>query len=343
MSQFEAQCYRSGSSEQFNGLFSFSIDGDVAVVFDGQTLTAKVSEVNIEVPVGQLPYQVRFPDGTLVKLSYSKALAAAFRQCGHQSRLGFTERSWRAVFVSLLLVMLSGVLGYIYGVPALTSVIANALPNSVAEQVGERTLTELDKSWLEASTLSTEEQARITARFDHLVSQLPDMPLTPRLVFRRDNDLVNAFALSDGTVILLDGLVTVAPSDQALDSVLLHELAHVYHKDVMHSLVRASLNGVIVAMITGEASGVLDSLLGVGVFVSSQGYSRHVEQIADDFAAENMLAIHGSVEPMKAMFEVLGQDHAMPELLKWLNSHPDMDARIKAIDSAALKVGKDGQ
>lgn len=51
----------------------------------------------------------------------------------------------------------------------------------------------------------------------------------------------NAFALSDGTVIVLDSLVEMATTPAELDSILLHEVGHVYHQHVMESVVQSAL------------------------------------------------------------------------------------------------------
>mgnify|MGYP000604434010 FL=1 len=153
-----------------------------------------------------------------------------------------------------------------------------------------------------------------------------------QLVFRSSELGANAFALSAGTIIVLDDLVRLTTTEEQLDSILLHELGHVQHQHVMKVLVRSSLLSVTVAALTGESSGIIDNLTGLGVFVANNGQSQDAEREADSFASYSMIELHGSNQAMIEMFELLGKDsdgHA--ELPTWLSSHPELGERIESL------------
>jgi Zn-dependent protease with chaperone function len=94
-------------------------------------------------------------------------------------------------------------------------------------------------------------------------------------------------------------------------------------------LVHSSLLSVGVAVLTGESSGVVDNLAGLGVFFLSNGHSRDAELEADAYARQAMVDIYGSSEPMAEMFELFRQQERL-EMPEWMNSHPDFELRIQA-------------
>ena len=94
-------------------------------------------------------------------------------------------------------------------------------------------------------------------------------------------------------------------------------------------MVHSSILSVGVALLTGESSGIVDNLAGVGVFFLSNGHSRQAESEADRFAIQAMVKVYGSSEPMAEMFELFQQQDSL-DVPEWLNSHPDFEQRIQA-------------
>lgn len=128
---------------------------------------------------------------------------------------------------------------------------------------------------------------------------------------------------------LLDELVLLAKTPEQLDSIILHELGHVHHRHMLKRLVHSSVLSIGVALLTGESSGVVDNLVGIGVFTLSNGQSRDAEQEADQYAKQAMQAIYGSSEPLAEMFELFQQQETI-EVPAWLSTHPDLEQRIDA-------------
>ena len=238
--------------------------------------------------------------------------------------------------VSVVVTVLLCVAFFTHGIPWLSRALVVVVPTPIAQHVGEQVLDTLDTHFLSPSTLSAEEQQAVSAQFDALQAALGPFPMPPRLLFRSWDQGPNAMALSDGTVIVLDSLVTMAETPEQLAGILLHELGHVQHEHVMVALVRSALLSVTMMAITGESGGVIDTLSGAGVFVISQGFSRSAEEEADAYAAEHMQQLYGSVAPMQAMFQALldsaegegGDEETIPQ---WLSTHPGLAERIEAL------------
>lgn len=243
------------------------------------------------------------------------------------------ENSSRVAVVStvILILLISG--GVVYGIPWVSQKAVMFLPNTVATHVGKQVLTTLDEKWFEPSELPLSQQKEIRQRFqshvDSLVADGEAFPYPPNLVFRHWGGGVNAFALSNGTIIVTDDIVEAMATPAQLDSVLFHELGHMKYEHVMQSVIRASLLSVAVALVTGESSGVIDNLVGAGVFLFSNGYTRDNEVEADQYAVKVMLRTYGTTVPMQEMFKQL-QASSSGYIPEWLSTHPDFRTRIEA-------------
>ena len=302
-----------------------SVDGD------GFIVSAYFERVEIMRGVGSAPTKLKFPDGWQFISEESDELDAYLRDRGKHNFLGKLEKNITAILVSSVVLVLLTISMFTHGIPWLTHQIVTSLPDSVPRLVENQVLESLDEQFFESSTLSEERQRHIRQRFER---QLQKMSIEGdvQLVFRSSELGANAFALSAGTIIVLDDLVRLTKTEEQLDSILLHELGHVQHQHVMKVLVRSSLLSVTVAALTGESSGIIDNLTGLGVFVANNGQSQDAEREADSFASYSMIELHGSNQAMIEMFELLGKGsdgHA--ELPTWLSSHPELGERIESL------------
>lgn len=293
-----------------------------------------LSRVDLTPSLGQLPLTLTFPDGHQFIPQDSPALEAALKGARRGTRLHWLERHWLATGGSLLAVALLVVLMFSHGLPGLSRALVHLLPEAVAVHVGVQTLATLDEHLLQPSALSEARQRELQQQFAGLVAQVPPTPVSPRLLLRRWEAGPNALALSDGTIVVMDSLVALAETPAQLNSILLHEVGHLEHQHVMTSLVRSALISTVVALLTGESTGLADNLLGGGVFILTQGYSRSDETQADTYAMRQMQRVYGSVWPMQQMFERLEAATKGEGGPEWLSTHPGMQQRLEAIAAA---------
>ncbi|OOE87935.1 hypothetical protein BZG73_01290 [Salinivibrio siamensis] len=291
-------------------------------------------DMDVSVPVGNLPLVLTFPDGQTFIPDESQSLATALGPSRRGKWLHWLEQHKLAILASLLVVVLLVVLLFSHGLPALSRSLVPWVPDEVSRQIGQQTQETLDEHMLAPTELSQATQVQVQQQFDALVGQLPTLPVEPRLEFRQWEGTANALALSDGTIIVTDALVALADTPAQLNSILLHEVGHLAYQHSLKSLVRAALISTTVALLTGESTGLADNLLGGGVFLLTQGYSRDDEREADAYAQQHMTAIYGNANVMKVMFERLGEANNTGKQLEWLSTHPGMKARIEAIENA---------
>ncbi|MGY5614763.1 M48 family metallopeptidase [Vibrio brasiliensis] len=294
----------------------------------GDIISCQQQEVEISVPVGNLPIRFAFPDGWVFVVERSVEVSAWLkrnRKSGLVDKIESNVMAWLVAIVVCLGVLLGG---YFYALPWVSEKVAQLLPDSVSVSLGNKILETFDNNWQE-SELPIEQQEAIRQRVTQHLQQLDPLPYPVEIIFRSSDIGANAFALPGGKVILLDQLVELAANELQLDSIILHEIGHVHHRHMLEKLVRSSILSVGVVLLTGESSGIVDNLAGVGVFLLSNGYSRQAESEADHFAKQAMVKIYGSSEQMAEMFELFEQQYSL-DVPEWLNSHPDFEQRIQA-------------
>lgn len=322
------------SSERCEATLDISLDGMLVINASDQRSSANIADVKINVGVGSTPSKFTFPDGWLFVAQPCDELTAFLKQHGQHDWMGKLEKNVSAILICFIAILALTIGTFTHGIPWLTDKVVVYLPDSVSKIVEERVLVSFDEQLFEPSELTLSRQAAIRQRFEGHLREL-GIDGEVRLLFRSSELGANAFALSHNTIIVLDDLVQLTKTQQQLDSILMHELGHIEQQHVMKTIVRSSLLSLSVAILTGESSGVIDNLAGIGVFVANNGQSQHAEREADRFASDSMWQIHGTNQPMIEMFELLQEssEHEA-EIPAWLSSHPELSERIDSLKSS---------
>lgn len=139
-----------------------------------------------------------------------------------------------------------------------------------------------------------------------------------------DHEMVNAFALPGGQVVILRGFLDQAGSAAELAGVLGHEIGHVEARDPTRLAFRAAGSAGILSLIFGDLSGGL--VLGLaGNHLLSASYTREAEVLADGFAIGLMGRTGLGTEGLAAFFDRIdGDDGDLPD---YLSTHPDSGNR----------------
>lgn len=141
-----------------------------------------------------------------------------------------------------------------------------------------------------------------------------------------DNEMVNAFALPGGYIILTKGLINYCETPEELIAVISHEIGHIEKRHVVSRLIKDIGLDILTSgdtFITGE----------IAKTILSQGYNRKQEQEADMFACELML--NSGLEPrsLASFFRRLKDEGLEGPLGQFeiVASHPNFNNRIKAV------------
>jgi Zn-dependent protease with chaperone function len=254
------------------------------------------------------------------------ALQAAIAARCPSLDLGEARQTWRIVGWSLGAVTSIVLLG-VFVVPIVADRLVPFVPQAFERRLGEA----VDK---QAEAIFGGKRCSGAAgqeAFSSLVDKIKraggvDIELNAAVLASRTP---NAFALPDGGVFLLDGLIQKAEAPDEIAGVLAHELGHVKHRDHLRQLIQTGGTSFLFGLLFGDVSGA-----GAVVFASrtllNASYSREAEQNADDFAVDVMHKLGRSPKPMgDLLLRVTGAQANKNYTI--LASHPMTEARREAM------------
>lgn len=321
--------------------------GVLALTGEGVRRSVRLSRVGVSEPLEHAPRVLTLPDGGRVECS-DPELARLLRKNGYREpRIVGWQRHWLRSLVSLVAAVVVLVAGYHWGLPAAADRIARALPDTVAQRIGDEQMALIDGRILQPSRLPAERQAVLRQRFGDM--RRPGQGAAKyRIEFRQSNMGPNAFALANGVIVMTDELVALAPSDEAVLGVLAHELGHIEQRHALRGLVQTVGVGVVINLLIGDVS---TALVAVPALLLNQKYSRDFEREADGYAIAMMQASRLPMAPMAELFSRMaaagrgdksdrghaGHEHDDDEDgagSEYLSSHPADAARIRRFRQA---------
>lgn len=224
-------------------------------------------------------------------------------------------------------------------VPLMAAQLAAILPPEGEKALGDTTLAQirdvLGEADMEVQTCETDRGRAVLDRLrDRL---LPDETLPyPVEVHVFDHDLVNAFALPGGHVILFRGLIEAAENPDEVAAVLAHEIGHVVKRDPTRDALRSAGSTGVLGLLFGDFAGGTVALLLANQLIDAR-YSQAAETAADEYA-HHVLEREGiSPKALGTFFQRLKDEHGDTEgFLAHLNTHPQFEERIRAAGAAVV-------
>jgi Zn-dependent protease with chaperone function len=313
---------------------NLSVAGDDLVIA-GEDVNRQVpfADVSVDERLGRAPRRLRLRDGAFCEVRDLAALDALLATTAHRD--GWVDRMQRHLqFVLFSIVACVALVGaaYQWGLPWAAAEGASRLPPAIGRTLSVQTLKLLDGNILEPSKIPAERQEALRARLHAL--QLPGggHPES-ELLFRRSPQLgANAFTTPDGTIIVLDDLVTSIGDDQQILAVFAHELGHAHGRHGLQLLLRSSAVGAFWTFYVGDISGLLAA---APAAVVQARYSQEFERQADDYGAS--LLMHNGMSPAllaDALRKLIGA-HAGSGKGGYLSSHPSTDERMRHLRELA--------
>jgi Zn-dependent protease with chaperone function len=305
---------------------------DLSVTGEDIDLRIPFAQVSVDERLGRAPRRLRFPDGAFCEVRDLEALDALLSSTGHRDgRVDRMQRHLKSVLLAVVACILLTVVGYKVGLPWAAERGARHLPPAVGRALSVQALNALDGRFLLPSKIPAERRQALAAKFHALV--LPEGG-TPKsgLLFRRSPQLgANAFTLPDGTIIMLDDLVTSINDDRQIIAVLGHELGHAHGYHGLQLLLRSSVVGAFLTLYIGDISQLLAA---APAAVVQARYSQELEREADDYGA-TLLSRNGMSPGLLAdVLQTLVKAHPGSHE-GYLSSHPSTQERIRHLRSLA--------
>ena len=336
MTSVDAAYYDGRASARRTVQVEFPGNGMVIVRGEGMELRLQFSQVRISARLGNTPRYLYLPDGARCEITDNDALDRVVeRYGGNQAHrlLHFLESRY-VTAVAALMITVGLVFATIeYGVPLLSRQVAFSLPQELEESLGREGLEVLDRGMFAPSKLDAKTRTNVFELFESL-RRSGSVRVDVRLELRSSERLgANAFALPAGYVVITDGLVTLAESDEELLAVMAHEIGHVQHRHILRQILQNSLTALLVAGLFGDLTSIAGLSATLPTFLVQQKYSRQFEHEADRFAAAALVERNVAVDHLVSILRRLSRQYADVDkgVPDYLSSHPATDKRIESL------------
>lgn len=161
-----------------------------------------------------------------------------------------------------------------------------------------------------------------------LIEHLTDNPYTFEISVVK-NDVVNAFALPGGYVVVFTGLLEKAQSGEEVAGVLSHEFNHVLQRHGLERIVRQLGVVAVLGILLGDQQGLAGVMKQIGVELFSLKFGRAQETEADVTGLRLLYRAHIDPAGMVTFFERLSEQEQ--GRVEWLSSHPMSAARAERL------------
>jgi len=140
---------------------------------------------------------------------------------------------------------------------------------------------------------------------------------------------INAFAIPGGNIFIYSGLLEKMESPEELVALIGHEVTHVTERHSLKSILRSVASSLLFAVLLGDASGLASQ----ADQFKQLDYSRELETEADKNGLAIMVKNKVDPEGMLKLLHILKRENEeMPQLMKYLSTHPDTEARIENVE-----------
>lgn len=170
-----------------------------------------------------------------------------------------------------------------------------------------------------------------------LVEQIPNNPYTFEVAVVKSN-VVNAFALPGGYIIVFTGLMQQAASAEEVAGVLGHELSHVLQRHGLERIVKRLGLVVAASIVFGDQQGLVGLMKRFGVELMTLKFGREQETEADRTGLH--LLYRAKIDPtgMVRFFERLSEREE--GRMEWLSTHPMSHGRAERLKTELAAMPK---
>ena len=156
-----------------------------------------------------------------------------------------------------------------------------------------------------------------------------DLDIDPEIIVV-DHQLVNAFALPGGHIVIFEGILSKMDNDNQLAALLCHEVAHVKYKHSLKSIFKNLGGYLFISWLFSDLNAVTAIIVENAHILHTLSYSRNLEHEADEKALEMLESNNISQQGMVELFQLLKNEAIVnTEDLNFLSTHPLTADRIR--------------
>lgn len=222
--------------------------------------------------------------------------------------------------------LLALVLGLWFGSDLLVELAVDRIPIEWEQKLGESAYRDFLTQHETVNDVSSVNA--ITEITQRLARHAPNNPYTFEVTVVK-SDVVNAFALPGGYIVVFTGLMKKATSAEEVAGVLAHELNHVLQRHGLERIVKQLGFVAVVSIVLGNSPGLSGVMKQLGVELMTLKFGRAQETEADLTGLQ--LLYRAKIDPsgMITFFEQLAEkDQGRVE---WFSTHPMSSARANRL------------
>ena len=211
------------------------------------------------------------------------------------------------------------------------------LAEKMAANVSIKTEVGFGDAVFDALDLSQQEDKEATALLNDFFKVMRVPTKYNVRVTAVEGDIVNAFALPGGHIVVYTALIKELKTYPELAALLSHEFIHINNRHTTKSVFRQLGSGVFLSLLFGRFGNVTTVLAEHADKFRSLTYSRSLEKDADIGALSLMKERKIDAEGFVRLFQHLKASAPGSAIPEFFESHPDIDKRIAYIREASKK------
>ncbi|MEK7867310.1 MAG: M48 family metallopeptidase [Planctomycetota bacterium] len=242
----------------------------------------------------------------------------------------------RAIPVGILLLIIVGIPCFLVG--CLPLIVVGMIPRSVDREIGEVVHESVVDAVASGNVVTVSDPA-IAGPVRQIVDRLTAVVDREGFDFEvtvLDSEVVNAFALPGGKIVVTTALLEFAESPEEVAGVLAHEVSHVTERHTVRMIVKNV--GVFVAMsaLFGDRGSVRDAVMEQAGQMTALSFSRSCEEEADSEAVHVLARARVDGAGLRAFLEKMERREkslasGQPES-PFLSTHPVTADRLEDIE-----------
>jgi len=223
---------------------------------------------------------------------------------------------------------------YLYGIPGFATVSARFIPVSWEEKLGDSIWATWSKEMRECKGASAMKST------EDILALLNKNAAPHKYKFKVhvvDNNMVNAFALPGGHIIIMSGLIEATKTPEELAGVLAHEMQHVLKRHATRGILQSLSTSMLITLISGDTGSLAQAVQVMGQL----RYSRAIEREADEGGLTLLLRAGIDPKGMIDFFGALEKKYGSTQgNFNYFSTHPLTEDRISYLKARILSGAK---
>lgn len=242
----------------------------------------------------------------------------------------FKKGGFQGLIYSGLILLILICLSYFFFIPWAKQKVLKEIPMETEVRIGNQIFNGMSSDLKIDTTKSI-----LLNKFYKKLNFPSDYPVKLYVV---EEEVINAFALPGGNIVIYAGLLNKLNAYEQLAALIGHELTHVNNRHSLKTITDQISTSISLSMIFGDLSGLEGFVLDQVQSLNQLSYSRSLEEESDLTALKLMYQNGINQDGMLGLLEILKENEGSEIALGFLNSHPLTEERVQYVNDNLLNT-----